>query len=845
MKTILFALFVILFGFVRSQTKLTKTYDTICSQTNTSKIFLCLAINNDVEATFKWKKINNTFSLINEKDSLIVNYNNLNEGNNQFVCETTIGNEVKSDTFKLYVNPDTKPTFSIVEPLCIGSTLKALPKISTNGISGSWLPAFDNTKTTTYTFTPSFAHCATTTLTITIHPALVGNTSGKATSICTNTSTILTGGNVTGGSDTYSYLWESSSNDITWITAAGTSNASNYSTASLTANTYFRRTVISGGCTNVAASVLVTVNPVISGNTSGTATSICTNSSTILTGGTLTGGSGAYTYLWESSSNDITWITAAGTSNQGNYNTESLNANIYYRRTVTSGGCTDVASSVLVTVTPLIKGNTSGLDTSICLGSPLTLKGGALSAGDGNYIYKWESSTNKSTWFPAAGISNKADYTTNSLTESMYFRRTVISGPCTDVAKHIFLIVNLNPKVDLGTDKIICKGDSISLSTKIENDIDYLWNNNYNKNKIVVKDSGIYKLTVKNNKTSCTNSDSIHITVSDPKSKIVSSGPLSFCQGESIVLSVNADSKSSYQWSTNNSSIPGALSYQYQVFNSGLYKIQVTDSMKCIGVDSVTIKVNPLPNKPIIVGKSELCSSGLNQLYTTNPTSNKLIWDIKGADIYSGQSSNNLYINITSKDSVIIKLTELNKNTGCSSSNLFIVKISNKYVSPKNVQVIPMGGDNNFLAAPNVKDVIRWGSINKKTEEIRYYNSKNIYMDFSNIDTNSYLYFVDHGLSEECFTRSYYFYPEIVVGIENIDDFELNIFPNPGQSYLKIESNDTKNKEVIMENLEGKIVLKSNFNDKVNLDINELPVGMYIIKIQTNTKTIINKFSKI
>jgi hypothetical protein len=99
---------------------------------------------------------------------------------------------------------------------------------------------------------------------------------------------------------------------------------------------------------------LVTVNPVISGNTSGSATSICNNSTTTLTGGTASGGSGSYTYLWESSDDGSTgWGNAAGTNTGTDYTTATLTASstqVYFRRTTYSGGCTDVATGVLVTV---------------------------------------------------------------------------------------------------------------------------------------------------------------------------------------------------------------------------------------------------------------------------------------------------------------------------------------------------------------------------------------------------------------------------------------------------------------------------------------------------------------
>jgi hypothetical protein len=69
------------------------------------------------------------------------------------------------------VNPIVTPTFSTVAAICAGDPLSALPTTSTNGITGAWTPALNNTATTTYTFTPSGGQCAsTTTLTITVNP---------------------------------------------------------------------------------------------------------------------------------------------------------------------------------------------------------------------------------------------------------------------------------------------------------------------------------------------------------------------------------------------------------------------------------------------------------------------------------------------------------------------------------------------------------------------------------------------------------------------------------------------------------------------------------------------------
>lgn len=61
-----------------------------------------------------------------------------------------------------YNQTNTIPLFTPVAAICSGAT-NPLPLTSTNGIAGTWSPAFDNTDTKTYTFNPVLGQCATTT----------------------------------------------------------------------------------------------------------------------------------------------------------------------------------------------------------------------------------------------------------------------------------------------------------------------------------------------------------------------------------------------------------------------------------------------------------------------------------------------------------------------------------------------------------------------------------------------------------------------------------------------------------------------------------------------------------
>ena len=76
-------------------------------------------------------------------------------------------------TMAITVNPNVTPTFTLVSAICSGASLSALPTSSTNipAITGTWLPALNNTATTNYTFTPSLGLCATfATKLITVNP---------------------------------------------------------------------------------------------------------------------------------------------------------------------------------------------------------------------------------------------------------------------------------------------------------------------------------------------------------------------------------------------------------------------------------------------------------------------------------------------------------------------------------------------------------------------------------------------------------------------------------------------------------------------------------------------------
>jgi gliding motility-associated-like protein len=62
--------------------------------------------------------------------------------------------ELTNYTVTITVSSISTPIFTQIDPICSGEVLSDLPVISNNGITGTWLPAINNTAITTYTFAP-------------------------------------------------------------------------------------------------------------------------------------------------------------------------------------------------------------------------------------------------------------------------------------------------------------------------------------------------------------------------------------------------------------------------------------------------------------------------------------------------------------------------------------------------------------------------------------------------------------------------------------------------------------------------------------------------------------------
>jgi gliding motility-associated-like protein len=297
------------------------------------------------------------------------------------------------------------------------STYSWSPATALSATTGATVTASPLTNTTyTVTGTSTLGCIGTTTVTITVGPSLTGGTISADQSICINTTPAgLTSTSVaTGGSGTYSYQWQVSTDNISFVDVPAATSV-DYAPGVLTSTRFYRRRVNDGVVNAFSNTVTVTVNelPVVA---------VSPASATIFPGGNVVlTASGASTYSW-SPATDLSATTGASV-------TASSAATTTYTVTGTSSAGCSSSTTVTVTVGAGLAAGSIGASQEICkftAAAALTSSADA-SGGSGTYTYQWQSSTDNVNFTDISG-ANSAGYAPGSLSATTYYRRKVSDG---------------------------------------------------------------------------------------------------------------------------------------------------------------------------------------------------------------------------------------------------------------------------------------------------------------------------------------------------------------------------------------------------------------------------------
>lgn len=427
---------------------------------------------------------------------------------------------------------------------------------------------------------------------------------------------------------------------------------------------------------------------------------ICNNNPVILS----TAANSNYTYQWKLNGNNISGATSNiySTTISGNYTVEISNA----------AGCKSESNPLNITSSTIAATITNYNISTICQGNSVTLY-----APTGYVFYQWRNN----------GISIiGANTNTLNVTQSGTYSAIIMSSNyCSAVSNDISITVNNNPIASISamSPTSFCTGNSVVLSAQTAPGNIYNWRLNgvlisgANTATYIANTSGIYDVVVTNSSNCSTISNAITLTeIANPIANISSSGPTSFCQGNSVTLSTPSGIGYSYQWKLNGTIINNATSNNYVASAAGTYQVTVTNANNCSSSNTTTISNYTNPTANIVPnGSTSICQG--NTLQLTAPVAPgytySFNWKLNGTTI-TGATTNTYIANQFGNYTVTI--TDIN-NCSTTSPVLTVIQL------PQPTAII---SSNNITSACQGDSILLSANTNPSYTYLWKYNGNSI-----------------------------------------------------------------------------------------------------------------------
>ncbi len=363
----------------------------------------------------------------------------------------------------------------------------------------------------------------------------------------------------------------------------------------------------------------------------------------------------------------------------------------------------------------------SAVANTICGAVNSTLiTGSTPSGGNGTYQYEWQSSIDNINFAPIPGASSK-DYTATNISQSIYFKRKVLSGPCINVSSIILISyspIPPTPTITAGTITTFCTGGSVTLTSNAASGNQWYKDgvaiNGSTATTYIANASGSYTTKISLNGCSSAASNAIVVTVNPiPATPTITAGTATtFCTGGSVTLTSNAVSGN--QWYKDGIAISSSTATTYIANASGSYTVKVTLN-SCVSTisNAIIVTVNSIPATPTITAgtATTFCTGGSVTLTSNAASGNQ--WYKDGIAI--GGSTATTYI-ANASGSYTIKVTL----SGCesSTSNAIVVTVISITPAPTISPAAPLLCSGNAPLALNVTAPFLSGTLSQSSGTI-------------------------------------------------------------------------------------------------------------------------------
>ncbi len=281
-----------------------------------------------------------------------------------------------------------------------------------------------------------------------------------------------------------------------------------------------------------------------------------------------------------------------------------------------------------------------GADVVQC-GGVVTLNAG--NAGN-NFDYSWSNGSATQT----IGVTASGTYS------------VTVTNPATgcSTTDQIQVTINAIPTVSLGADRTQCGGSVTLDAGNTGSGYNYLWNTGATTRTITAATSGQYWARVTNPAGNCFSADTLNVTINAiPVVNVTASGPITFCQGDSVTLT--ASGGGTFLWSN------GANTQAIKVKAAGTYSVTVTNAANCSATSTATtVTVNP---KPVVtLANQSICAGQPATLTVPAQTGVTYSWS-------SGQTGNSITVSPTANTTYTVTATGAG---GCATTGQATVTVS-------------------------------------------------------------------------------------------------------------------------------------------------------------------------
>ncbi len=263
--------------------------------------------------------------------------------------------------------------------------------------------------------------------------------------------------------------------------------------------------------------------------------------------------------------------------------------------------------------------------------------------------------------------------------------RVRISNSCDTILSTASVTINTIvaptvPTISANGNTSFCSGGSVQLSIPTQVGMNYQWkrgttNVGTNTNTFTASIAGDYTVEVSNACGTVTSSNTITVVITGSAPtvpSITATGPTTFCNGDSVQLSIPTQAGVTYQWKQGTNNV-GTNSNIFFAKQSGIYTVVVSNGCgNQTSGNSISVTVNNAPTIPTISanGNTSFCNGGNVQL--SIPTQTGVTYQWKNGTTNVGTNSNTFTANAAGTYTV-----ELTNGCGTTpSSNSIAVTIT-------------------------------------------------------------------------------------------------------------------------------------------------------------------------